>query len=169
MVMPAVAMHVAVCQFRGVGVAHVLYVAGEVEVNPCHRVVEINFHLIQPYPSHHALKMIAMLVGKRQHIAHFQQAVGDFTVHFKNVFRHFHECLFVVFAVGAGCRYAERELVAGLHACQIFFKIRYHHADSVDKNERLTTFGRFHELAVSSAFGQGVVNRHYFFCFDSHL
>jgi hypothetical protein len=24
-------------------------------------------------------------------------------------------------------------------------------------------------LAVSSAFGQGVVNRHYFFCFDSHL
>lgn len=168
MMMPAFAVHVTVLQFGRVSVAHIFYVAGEIKVNACHRVVEINFHLIQPDPCHHALKMIAVLVGEGEHIAHFEQAVGDFAFHFEYIFGHFHEFRVVVFAVCADGRDAERKLVAHLHACKVFFKIGNHHADTIDKNKRLTAVGSFHELAVGSAFGQGVVHRHYFVCCDIH-
>ena len=141
MVVTAGSVYVTMRQLGRVGVAYGFHFAREKQVDACHRMVEVEFYLVETYPGHSGAEVVAFLVGQRQYIADFQQTVGDFPIRLKHVFGHFHDGRFVVFAVCVGSCDAKGKVVASLEAGQVFFKTGNHHTDAVDEAERLAALG----------------------------
>lgn len=168
-VMSACSVHMAMCQFLRLCVAYRFHMTREKEVNTRHWVIEVNFYFVEADPGDHTLKVVAFLVGEGQHIADFEEAIGDFPVHFKHILRYFYQCSVVVFAIGIGSSDSESELIARFHPGKILLEVGDHHTHAINKCQRLLATGGFYELPIGGFLGQGVVHRHHFVGFNNHF